>query len=121
MIAALLLAAAVPQGFPDAMPVTIEQVRADPRKWDGKWVRFQGYMHHCSRLDCAVAERPRNGGMLLSFESAETFDKWITPQLPAKVEVTARIDAGCLVNFCIDRAPQLRQVYVETLVTHAPE
>ena len=119
MIGALLLAVA-PPNFPAATPLTIEQVRADPRRWDGRWVRVQGYIHRCSPLDCLLAERPGNGGMFLSFASAPSFDAWIAPQLRAKVEVTARIDAGCLVNVCTDRAPVLQQVYVETMVANIP-
>ena len=120
MIAALLLAAA-PPNFPAATPLTIEQVRADPRLWDGKWVRLQGYVHRCNRLDCVLAEFPRGGGMFLSFASAPSFDAWIAPQLPAKVEVTARVDAGCLINICTDRAPVLQQVYVETMAANISE
>ena len=120
MIAALLLALA-PANFPAATPVTIEQVRADPRRWNGQWVRLQGFVHRCSPLDCVLAEFPRNGGMVVSFASAPTFDAWIAPQLPAKVEVTARIDAGCLINICTDRAPVLQQVYVETMAANISE
>ena len=120
MIAALLLAMA-PANFPAATPLTIEQVRADPRRWHGQWVRLQGYVQRCNRLDCVLAEFPRNGGMVLSFASAPTFDAWIAPQLPARIEVTARIDAGCLINFCTDRAPVLQQVYVETMAANTTE
>lgn len=116
MISALLLAAAdVPPNFPKGTPVTIEQVRADPRRWDGQWVKLSGWMSRCSRLDCVVAEKPRNEGMLLSFESADALDAWIAPLLPAEVIVVARVDAECLLNFCTDRAPQLRQPYVMTV------
>jgi hypothetical protein len=121
MIAAFLLAVA-PANFPAATPLTIEQVRADPRRWDGQWVRVQGYVHRCSRGDCVLSERPGNQGMFLSFADAPTFDAWIAPQLPAKIEVTARIDSGCLINVCIGRAPVLQQVYVETMATNiSPE
>jgi len=120
VIAALLLVLA-PPNFPAATPLTIEQVRADPRRWDGQWVRIQGFVHRCNRVDCVLAEFPRNGGMFLSFASAPTFDAWVAPQLPAKVEVTARIDAGCLINVCTDRAPVLQQVYVETMAANISE
>jgi hypothetical protein len=120
VIAALLLAAA-PPNFPAATPLSIEQVRADPRRWDGTWVRVQGFVHRCNALDCVLAEFPRGGGMVLSFAPAPTFDAWIAPQLPAKVEVTARIDAGCLLNICTDRAPVLQQVYVETMAANISE
>ena len=117
MIAALLLALA-PANFPAATPLTIEQVRADPRRWHGQWVRVQGYVHRCSRLDCVLAEGPGNQGMSLSFADAPTFDAWVAPQLPAKIEVTARIDAGCLIDVCTDRAPVLQQVYVESMAAN---
>jgi hypothetical protein len=117
VIAAALLALA-PANFPAATPLTIEQVRADPRRWDGKWVRVRGFVHRCSALDCVLAEGPRNQGMFLSFASAPSFDAWIAPQLPAEVEVTARIDASCLLNVCTDRAPVLQQVYVETIAAN---
>ena len=117
MIAAVSLALA-PPNFPAATPLTIEQVRADPRRWDGKWVRVRGFVHRCSALDCMLAEGPRNRGMSLSFAAAPSFDAWIAPQLPAEVEVTARIDANCLLNVCTDRAPVLQQVYVETIAAN---
>jgi hypothetical protein len=120
VIAALLLAAA-PPNFPAATLLTIEQVRADPRRWDRQWVRLQGYVHRCSARDCVLSEALGNRGMLLSFAPASSFDAWIAPQLPAKVEVTARIDAGCLINICIGRAPVLQQVYVETMVANIPD
>ena len=119
MIGALLLAAAPPT-FPAATPLTIEQVRADPRRWDGQWVRVVGYVHRCSAGDCVLSERLGNG-MSLSFASAPSFDGWVAPQLPAKIEVTARIDAGCLINVCTGRAPVLQQVYVETMVANIPD
>ena len=120
MIAALLLAAA-PPNFPAATPLTIEQVRADPRRWDGKWVRLQGYVHRCDARDCVLSEGLGNRGMLLSFAPQPGFDAWLAPQLPAKIEVTARIDAGCLINICFGRAPVLQQVYVETMVANIPD
>ena len=116
MIAALLLAAAdLPPNFPKGTPTTIEEVRRDPRRWDGKWVQLEGWVHRCNRLDCSVAERPRNGGLTLGFESADSFDKWIGPLLPAQVIVVARVDAQCLVNICTDRAPHLRDPFVQTV------
>ena len=119
MIAALLLAMA-PANFPAATPLTIEQIRADPRRWDGHWVRIVGYVHRCNPLDCVLSERLGNG-MVLSFAPAPSFDAWIAPQLPAKIEVTARIDAGCLINVCTDRAPVLQQVHVETMAANIPD
>jgi hypothetical protein len=84
-------------------------------------VRLQGYVHRCSARDCVLSEALGNRGMLLSFAPQPSFDAWIAPQLPAKVEVTARIGAGCLINICIGRAPVLQQVYVETMVANLPD
>jgi hypothetical protein len=120
MIAAVMLALA-PANFPPATPLTIEQVRADPRRWDGQWVRVVGYVDRCGPLDCVLSEGLGKRGMLLSFAPQPTFDAWIAPQLPAKIEVTARLDAGCLVNVCTDRAPMLQQVYVETMAANIPD
>jgi hypothetical protein len=117
MIGALLLAAApaLPAHFPKGTSASIEQVRADPRRWHGQWVQFEGWMHRCSALDCVVAERPRNQGMTLSFAGVESFDKWIRPLLPAKVVVVARVNSDCLINLCTDRAPVLNDPFVMTL------
>lgn len=114
---ALLLAqfAELPANFPKGTPATIEQVRADPRGWHGKWVELTGWMHRCSSMDCALFERPNGKGMSLSFEGAETFDAWIRPLLPTQVRVVSRIDSECLLDLCTDRAPVLRQPYVMTL------
>jgi len=120
MIAALLLASSVPADFPKAASVTIAQVRADPRAWDGKWVRFDGYIDRCSRLSCHVAAQPGDAKMTLSFDSSDSFDEWIGPQLPARVQVTARIDSTCLIGFCTDRAPELRLFYVDVLTANLP-
>jgi len=120
MISALLLSAAaaapadLPPNFPPATAATIEDIRRDPRGWDGKWVRIEGWMHRCNKLDCVVSERPRNQGMFLSFEGADALDAWVQPLLPAQVVVVARINAECLVGFCTDRAPDLRDPYVMT-------
>lgn len=116
MIAALLLAAAdLPATFPKGTPTTIEEIRRDPRRWEGKWVQFEGWMHRCNSLDCVVSEQPRNQGMYLGFAAAESFDRWVKPLLPAQVVVVARVDATCLVGVCTDRSPDLRDPYVMTL------
>jgi hypothetical protein len=117
VIAALALAAApaLPPNFPKATKATIEQVRADPRGWNGRWVEVTGWMHQCSSLDCSVFEQPLGGGMSLSFQAADSLDRWIEPLLPAEVVVVARIDSECLINFCTDRAPVLREPHVMTL------
>ena len=113
-LALIAAAADVPANFPKGTPATIEDVRRDPRRLDGQWVRLEGWMFRCSALDCVVSERPRNQGFLLSFQGADTFDRWIQPLLPAHVVVVARLDAECLVNVCIGRAPVLRDPYVMT-------
>ena len=110
--------------IPPAAPVTIQDVRRDPRRWDGRWVRIEGWINRCWPTDCAVAEnlaaRPINQGKTLSFEEQKSFDEWIRPMLPLKARVTARIDATCLVNsVCLDRAPMLRGMVVEALQTNA--
>ena len=118
MIAALLLAQASPElppNFPNGIETTIEQVRADPRRWHGKWIKLTGWMNRCTPLDCVVAEQPTGRGMTLSFEPVETFDRWVEPLLPAQVVVVARLDSECLLNICTDRAPVLRQPFVMTL------
>jgi len=116
--------AVVQPAIPPGTPVTIEEVRRDPRHWDGKWVRIEGWVNRCWPTDCALAERlaarPINQGMTLSFESQNTFDEWIKPMLPARVSVSARIDATCLVDqVCIDRAPVLRGMIVQPLQPNA--
>ncbi|MEO7365742.1 MAG: hypothetical protein ABIW03_05445, partial [Sphingomicrobium sp.] len=102
--------------FPKGTPVTIEQVRSDPMRWDGQWIQVEGWMDRCSRLDCILAERPRSQGMSLSFAGGESFDQWTVPLLPAKVVVVARLRSECLVSYCTDRAPVLNQPFVMTLL-----
>ena len=117
MIGLIALLAADPQlpaGFPVATPATIEDVRADPRRWHDRWVQLSGWMQRCSARDCALTEGQGGQGMSLSFEAAESFDRWVQPLLPAEVVVVARIDSECLLNVCTGRAPMLRQPYVMT-------
>jgi hypothetical protein len=122
MIAALALAAALPAGFPAGTPTTIEEIRRDPRQWDGKWVQIEGWINRCWSTDCTVAEklaaRPAGQGMSLSFEMQKSFDDWVRPMLPLHARLVARVDATCLVEVCLDRAPALRQMYVEALETN---
>ena len=110
--------------IPPATSVTIQDVRRDSRKWDGKRVRIEGWINRCWPTDCALAERlaarPVNQGMTLSFEEQKSFDQWVRPMLPLRARVTARIDASCLVTaVCLDRAPVLRGVIIEALQTNA--
>lgn len=123
MIAALLLAAAVQPPIPPSTPVTIEDVRRDPRRWDGQWIEVEGWINRCWSTDCTLAERvaarPLNQGMALSFETQKSFDEWVRPILPLRAKVVARIDATCLVQVCLDRAPVLRGMIVQPLQTNA--
>jgi hypothetical protein len=124
MIAALVLAAATAQPpIPPATAVTIEDVRRDPRRWDGQWVQIEGWINRCWSTDCTLAERvaarPINQGMSLSFEAQHSFDEWVKPMLPLRAKVVARIDATCLVEVCLDRAPVLRGMIVEPLQPNA--
>ena len=123
MIVSPIVATAERLPIPPAAAVTIEDVRRDPRRWDGKWVRLEGWINRCWATDCTLAEnlaaRPINQGMALSFETQQTFDAWVRPMLPLRARVVARIDATCLVEVCLDRAPVLREMIVEALQPNA--
>jgi hypothetical protein len=99
--------------LPLAPTSTIAQVRADPERWDGRWVRVEGWITRCTVLDCALVDRPDGKGQRLGFESSAGFDDWIQSSLPARVIVVARIDARCLIGICTDRAPDLREAHVQ--------
>ena len=58
MIALMLAAVATPP-IPAAAAVTIEDVRRDPRAWDGKWVQLEGWINRCWSTDCTIAEKFR--------------------------------------------------------------
>ena len=122
MIFALLMAVAQP-AIPASTPVTIEDVRRDPRRWAGQWVQVEGWINRCWSTDCTLAEhlaaRPGDQGMSLSFETQKSFDDWVKPMLPLRARVVARIDATCLVDVCLDRAPVLRGMIVEPLQPNA--
>jgi hypothetical protein len=110
--------------IPPAPVVTIEEIRREPRRWDGKWVKIDGWINRCWATDCTLAEklaaRPINQGRSLSFESQASFDKWLRPMLPLRARVTARVDATCLIEVvCLDRAPVLRRMIVEPVQTNA--
>ena len=124
MIASLLLAAAAaPPALPPSVPATIEDIRRDPRRWDGKWVQIEGWINSCWSTDCTLAEQvaahPSNRGMSLSFETQQSFDQWVKPMLPLKARVVARVDAACLLEVCLDRAPVLRGMIVEPIQPNA--
>jgi len=110
--------------IPPVSPVTIEEVRRDPRKWDGKWISLEGWINRCWSTDCQLSEklaaRPINQGMSLSFEGQQSFDNWVKSMLPLRAKVVARLDATCLVNqVCLDRAPMLRGMIVQALQPNA--
>ena len=124
MIAAALIAAAEPPAIPTSIPVTIEDVRRDPRLWDGKWVEVEGWINRCWATECELSEklaaRRTNQGMTLSFEAQQSFDEWVRPMLPLRAKVFARIDATCLVDsVCIGRRPELRGMIVQPLEQNA--
>ena len=111
--------------IPPAVAVTIEDLRRDPRRWNGKWVRLEGWINRCWSTDCTIAERlaarPINQGMSLSFEVQQSFDDWVKPMLPVRARVVALFDATCLVDaVCLDRAPELRRMIVEPLEVKQP-
>jgi hypothetical protein len=112
------------RAIPPAAPVTIEDVLREPRRWDGKWVRIEGWINRCWSTDCGVSEnlaaRPINQGMTLSFEAQKSFDEWVRPMLPLRARVTAKFDATCVFEVvCLDRAPVLREMIVEALQPNA--
>ena len=123
MISALLAAVVAAPIIPPSTPVTIEQVRRDPRRWHGKWVKLEGWINRCRSRECALSERlaarRTNEGLTLMFEGQRTFDEWAQSMIPFKARVTARIDATCLVDaVCLGRAPMLRSMIVEVLETN---
>jgi hypothetical protein len=123
VIAVLALAAGVPADFPAATPATIEEIRRDPRHWNGKWVQVEGWINRCYATECELSEhlaaRPSNQGMSLSFEGQQTFDDWAKPSIPVHALVVANFDETCLVDeVCIGRAPMLRQMHVQALETN---
>ena len=123
MIAFLSFAAAA-ASMPPPPPTraTIAEVRANPAQWNGKWVQLEGWINRCWSTDCTLAEglaaRPGNQGQALAFEAQATFDQWAKPMLPIRARVTARVDATCLIEVCLDRAPHLREMRVEALQTN---
>ena len=124
MIAALLLAGAdLPPNFPKATPVTIQDVRRDPYRWTGRWVRIEGFINRCLPLECAISERASthrgDQGLTLSIAAVQSFDDWVQPMLPVRVTLVAKVDTACLGDaICTDRAPDLREPYVMPLETN---
>ena len=126
MIAALLLLAQITPlpAEPPPVETTIAAIRANPKKFDGLVVRVHGYVNRCSTLDCAIAERPANApgglGELLSIGPNPKFDATIAPLLPTYVEMDARVNAACLIEVCLDRAPVLTVVTLRGVVSPEP-
>jgi hypothetical protein len=126
MIAALLLLAQITPVPAEAAPVatTIAAIRANPKKFDGQLVRLHGYVNRCSALDCAISERQANAsgglGELLPIASDPKFDATIGPIAPTYVEFDARVDAGCLIQVCVGRAPVLSIVTLRGVVSPEP-
>ena len=48
------------------------------------------------------------------------FDATITPLLPTYVEFDARVNAACLIQVCLDRAPVLTVVTLRGVVSPEP-
>jgi hypothetical protein len=126
MIAALLALAqlvAVP-AEPKPVATTIAAIRGNPKKFDGQIVRLHGYVTRCSASDCAVSERPATapGGLgdVLSIATNPKFDATVAPLVPTYVEFDARLDASCLINVCIGRAPVLNVVTLRGVVSPEP-
>ena len=126
MIAALLLLAQIAPvaDEPSPIPTTIPAIRADPKKFDGRVVRLHGYVNRCIATDCSIQERPLGGasgpGNSLSIAPDPKFDATIKPLLPTYVEFDARLDAACLINVCIDRAPVLTIESLRGVVSPEP-
>jgi hypothetical protein len=126
MIALLLMLAQIAPGPNEPKPVvaTIAAIRANPKKFDGQIVRLHGYVTRCSASDCAVSERPATapGGLgdVLSIATNPQFDATVGPLVPTYVEFDARLDAACLINICIGRAPVLNVVTLRGVVSPEP-
>lgn len=126
MIAALMLMAQIFVAPAPAKPVatTIAAIRANPRKFDGRVVRLQGWVNTCRQLSCAIEERaatsPGGAGQPLSIAADSKFDGTIGPLLPTYVEFDARFDATCLTAICTDRAPILTVVSLRSVVSTEP-
>lgn len=127
MIAPLLLLLAQITPAPDEpkpIPTTIVVIRANPKKFDGQLLRLHGYVNRCQRLDCAIEERPASDpagpGQRLSIASDDKFDATIAPLLPTYVEFDARLNARCLIDVCLDRAPVLTIVTLRGIVSPEP-
>lgn len=109
---------------PKPVETSIATIRANPKKFDGELVRLHGYVNRCIANDCSVLERlptaPGGPGNSLSIASDPKFDATIKPLLPTYVEFDARVDAACLIQVCLDRAPVLTIVTLRGVVSPEP-
>lgn len=118
------VAFAAAPSVPKPIPTTIAAIRSNPGKFDRQVVRLSGYVNRCSAIDCAISERPANapGGLggLLSIATDPRFDATIKPLVPTYVELDARLDARCVIEVCLDRAPGLTVVSLRAVVSTEP-
>ena len=110
---------------PAPVPTTIAAIRENPRKFDGRVVRLNGWINRCQRLSCAIDERPASGsegpGSHLSIGENQKFDDTVKTLVPTYVEFDARFNATCLTSaVCTDRAPELTIVSLRSVVSLEP-
>ena len=128
MIAALLLLAQIAPmpAEPKPVPATIQAIRANPKKYDGRIVRLHGWVNQCAPRGCLIQERAANAaggsGKSLSIGPDSKFDATVKPLLPTYVEFDARVDATCFAPtmVCADRAPTLTIVTLRSVVSPEP-
>lgn len=102
-------------------PVSISEVHASPRDFHGKRVMLEGWVNGCQPLSCHISEKLGRGSGdhrdSLSFDEDARLDEQLKPILPARIEIEATFDAGCLTtHICLDRAPMLRDVVVRKVL-----
>ena len=109
---------------PKQIETSIAAIRANPKKFDGEIVRLHGYVDRCIANDCSVLERLPTAaggpGSSLSIAPDPKFDATLKPLLPTYVEFDARVNAACLVQACIGRAPVLTIVTLRGVVSPEP-
>jgi hypothetical protein len=122
----LLLAQLAPVAAPEKPIVaTIAAIRADPRKFDGRLVRLNGWVNACQPSSCAIDEHaataPGVAGERLSVGENKKFDDIIRPLLPTFVEFDARLNAACpTAAVCSDPGPVLTIVTLRGVVSPEP-
>ena len=109
---------------PKPVDTGIAAIRANPMKFDGQLVRLHGYVNRCIANDCSIEERLLTAsggpGASLSIAPDSKFDATLKPLLPTYVEFDARVNAACLVQACIGRAPVLTIVTLRGVVSPEP-